>query len=202
MNNTLEKNKVLTENVNEAIPSNDETTEVVNEEIKFVPIKAVDEEGKKIKLTKMERKKLRVMNKLLAHEINGTKAAEMLKISTRQVRNLKRQMLTEGIYGIIHKNHYNKPYNTYEESLRKELAHIYRTKYRGTNFTDFAEIMREQGYDLSRSTVYNILREQHIRSPQRKKKKRKKVETTTTKKTTTKKTTTAKKTTISKTVTE
>lgn len=160
----------------------------------FVPIKAVDEEGKKIKLNKSERKKLRVINKLLSHEINGTKAAQMLKVTTRQVRNLKRQVLDQGIYGIIHKNHYNKPFNTYEESLRKELAHIYRTQYRGTNFTDFAEIMREQGYDLSRSTVYNILREQHIRSPQRKKKKRKKA-TDETKKTTTRKSTAKKVTT-------
>ena len=73
----------------------------------FVPIKAVDAEGKKIKLNKVERRKLRVINKLLAHEINGTKAAAMLKVTTRQVRNLKRQVLDEGIYGIIHKNHYN-----------------------------------------------------------------------------------------------
>ena len=175
------------------IEANESTT---TEPEVFVPIKAIDEEGKKIKLNKIERRKLRVINKLLAHEINGTKAAQMLNVTTRQVRNLKRQVLNEGIYGIIHKNHYNKPYNTYEESLRKELAHIYRTQYRGTNFSDFAEIIREQGYDLSRSTVYNILREQHIRSPQRKKKKRKKVtaETkVTTKKTSSKKTTSSKK---------
>ena len=37
--------------------------------------------------------------------------------------------------------------------------------------------MNDRGYNLSRSTIYNILREQHIRSPQRKKKKRKKVTT-------------------------
>ena len=168
-------------------------TESIEEQKVFKPILAINEEGKRIKLNKVERRKLRVINKLLAGEINGTKAAAMLKVTTRQVRNLKRQVLAEGVYGIIHKNHYNKPYNTYEESLRKEIAHLYRTQYRGTNFSEFAELLNEQGHDLSRSTVYNILREQHIRSPQRKKKRRKKV--TDTVKTTTKSTTRTRKTT-------
>ncbi|HEY8395412.1 MAG TPA: hypothetical protein VIK96_01405, partial [Bacilli bacterium] len=91
-----------------------------------------------------------------------------------QVRNLKRQVLEEGELGVVHKNRFYKPVNTYDESIRKELAHIYRTQYRKTNFTEFARIMQNQGYDLSRSTIYNILRENRIRSPQRKHKKRKK----------------------------
>ena len=42
------------------------------------------------------------------------------------------------------------------------------------NFTEFAKIMQEErGFEQSRSTIYNILREQRIRSPQRKKAKRK-----------------------------
>lgn len=153
-----------------------------------------DQEAKKLKLKRIEKKKLRVINRLIAGEINGPKAAKLLKITTRQVRNLKRQVLDQGEEGVIHKNRYHKPVNTYEETIRKELAHIYRVEFRGTNFTEFAKVMNERGYDLSRSTIYNILREQHIRSPQRKKKKRKKVvdETKaakTTKKASTKKTT-------------
>ena len=132
-------------------------------------------EEKPLKLKKLEKKKLRVINKLIAGEINGTQAAKKLKISTRQVRNLKRQVLNEGEAGVIHKNRYNKPVNTYEETIRNELAHIYRVEFRGTNFTEFAKIMQERGYNLSRSTIYNILRQKHIRSPQRKKKKRKKI---------------------------
>ena len=63
------------------------------------------------------------------------------------------------------------------EELRKEIAHIYRVEFRGTNFTEFARIMQERGYDLSRSTIYNILRENRIRSPQRKRVKKKKTTT-------------------------
>lgn len=132
-------------------------------------------EEKPLKLKRLEKKKLRVINKLIAGEINGPQAAKKLKITTRQVRNLKRQVLQEGEAGVIHKNRYNKPVNTYDEQLRLEIAHIYRVEFRGTNFTEFAKIMQDRGYNVSRSTIYNILRQKHIRSPQRKKKKRKKV---------------------------
>ena len=134
------------------------------------------EEIKALKLKKLEKRKLRVIRKLIAGEINGTEAAKKLKITTRQVRNLKRQVLDTGAEGVIHKNRYHKPANTYEEQVRKELAHIYRVEFRGTNFTIFAIEMQKRGYDMSRSTIYNILRQEHIRSPQRKKHKRKKIE--------------------------
>lgn len=134
------------------------------------------EEIRALKLKKIEKRKLRVIRKLIAGEINGTEAAKKLKLTTRQVRNLKRQVLDTGAEGVIHKNRYHKPSNTYEEATRKELAHIYRVEFRGTNFTNFAIEMQNRGYDMSRSTIYNILRQEHIRSPQRKKHKRKKVE--------------------------
>lgn len=134
----------------------------------------VEEEIKSVKLTKEEKKKLKVIKRLINGEFNGTKAAKMLKVSTRQIRNLKRQVLAEGDAGIIHKNKYNKPANTYDMTIRKSLASIYRKEYKGMNFTEFAKIMQEErGFEQSRSTIYNILREQRIRSPQRKKTKRK-----------------------------
>ena len=130
-----------------------------------------------VKLTRDEKKKLKVIKRLINKEFNGTKAAQMLKVTTRQIRNLKRQVLNEGDAGIIHKNRYNKPANTYDEETRVKIAKLYRKEYRGTNFTEFAKIIQnEDGYVQSRSTIYNILREQHIRSPQRKKHKRVKKE--------------------------
>ena len=67
----------------------------------------LDEKPKK--LSKNEKKKLKIITKLIEGEINGTQAAEKLGITTRQVRNLKRQVLHEGIDGVIHKNKNYKP---------------------------------------------------------------------------------------------
>ena len=141
----------------------------------------LDEQKKKKKLSKIEKKKLRVINRLIAGEINGPKAAQLLKITTRQVRNLKRQVLNEGIEGVVHKNKYNKPINTYEDEIRQQVTSLYRKQYKGVNFSQYAIILKEEhGLDLSRSTVYNMLRKGRIRSPQRKKKKRTKPQTETT----------------------
>lgn len=134
------------------------------------------EEGKPVKkkkLSKIERKKLRVINKLIAGEFNGTVAAKKLGITTRQVRNLKRQVLEEGTEGVIHKNKQYKPYNTYDEEISTFVCKLYRKEYRGTNFSEFARIIQEE-HDItaSRSTIYNFLRRGRIRSPQRKKKKK------------------------------
>jgi hypothetical protein len=131
-------------------------------------------EEKPKKLSRNEKKKLRVITELIEGQINGTQAAEKLGITTRQVRNLKRQVLNEGQEGVIHKNKNYKPYNTYDEEVGVFVCKIYRKSYRGTNFSEFARIIQEEyGVQASRSTIYNFLRKGRIRSPQRKAKKRK-----------------------------
>lgn len=137
------------------------------------PLAFLDEKPTK-KLSKIEKKKLRVIKKLLRGEINGTEAAKKLNITTRQVRNLKRQVLNEGFDGVIHKNKNYKPYNTYDTEISTFVCKLYRREYRGTNFSEFARICQEQyGIEASRSTIYNFLRRGRIRSPQRKTKKKK-----------------------------
>ncbi len=126
------------------------------------------------KLSKIERKKLRVITKLIDGEINGTQAAKKLGITTRQVRNLKRQVLEEGREGVVHKNKNYKPYNTYDTEISTFVCKLYRKEFRGTNFSEFARIVQAQyGVQASRSTIYNFLRRGRIRSPQRKTKKKK-----------------------------
>ena len=140
------------------------------------PVETLEQEKQKKKLSKIEKKKLRVINKLIAGEINGTQAAKKLKLSTRQIRNLKRQVLNEGVDGVIHKNKNYKPYNTYDTEVSTFITKLYRKEYRGTNFSAFARIVQDEyGITASRSTIYNFLRRGRIRSPQRKKKKRKSV---------------------------
>ena len=183
----------------ETIVSNEEQP-VEENEVQNDPLAFFNEKPTK-KLSKIEKRKLRVIKKLLMGEINGTEAAKKLKITTRQVRNLKRQVLNEGYDGVVHKNKNYKPYNTYDTEISTFVCKLYRREYRGTNFSEFARICQEQyGVEASRSTIYNFLRRGRIRSPQRKKKKKTVVvveaaTTTPVKKTATKKTTTKKATT-------
>lgn len=169
-------------------------------------LKKVEYRKRMKKLSKDERKKFRTIEKLLNGEINGTEAAKKLKLSTRQIRNLKRQVNDEGFDGVVHKNKQYKPYNTYDTEISTFVCKLYRREYRGINFSEFARIVQEQyNVEASRSTIYNFLRRGHIRSPQRKTKKRvvkvEEVAEVKPKKPTTKKTTT-KKTTVKKTTTK
>ena len=147
---------------------NSEKVEESNHQIILTPeeIEALFEEKAKHKMSKGEKRKLRVIKKLLLGEINGTEAAKKLDITTRQVRNLKRQVLNEGREGVA--------YNTYDVEISTFVCKLYRREYRGTNFSEFARICQEQyGIEASRSTIYNFLRRGRIRSPQRKIKKKK-----------------------------
>lgn len=155
---------------------NSEKVEESKHQIILTPeeIEALFEEKAKHKMSKGEKRKLRVIKKLLLGEINGTEAAKKLDITTRQVRNLKRQVLNEGREGVVHKNKNYKPYNTYDAEISTFVCKLYRREYRGTNFSEFARICQEQyGIEASRSTIYNFLRRGRIRSPQRKIKKKK-----------------------------
>lgn len=126
----------------------------------------------KKKLTSPERKKLRVINKLISGDINGPEASQKLNLTTRQIRNLKRKVLDEGNEGIIHKNKNYKPYNTYDSEISQFVCKLYRKEYRGTNFSEFARIVQSVHHiEASRSTIYNFLRRGRIRSPQRKNRK-------------------------------
>lgn len=193
-------------NTNQTLNNTDITTETAN--VTPNSTAPIVEEKPKRKLSKGERKKLRVIKKLLLGEINGTEAAKKLGITTRQVRNLKRQVINEGTEGVVHKNKNYKPYNTYDNEISTFVCKLYRREYRGTNFSEFARICQEQyGIDASRSTIYNFLRRGRIRSPQRKTKKKKnvllveetsQVVTKTTKKTVAKKTTKVKATSTTK----
>ena len=81
-----------------------ENTNLQSQQLNTEQTPVVEEKKPRKKLSKIERKKMRVITKLIEGEINGTEAAKKLGITTRQVRNLKRQVLNEGVDGVIHKN--------------------------------------------------------------------------------------------------
>ena len=136
-----------------------ENTNLQNQANTAVNTPVVEEKKPKKKLSKIERKKMRIITKLIDGEINGTEAAKKLGITTRQVRNLKRQVLNEGVDGVIHKNKQYKPYNTYDQELSTFVCKLYRKEYRGTNFSEYARIIQDTyGITASRSTIYNLCR--------------------------------------------
>lgn len=121
-----------------------------------------------VRLTAAERKKGRIVRKALRGEINGPKAGQMLGLTSREIRNLKRSLKRDGDYGITHKNHYHQPANTVPADIKEEIVRLYKKEYKTLNFSEFAAILEEKGYEVSRSSIYNFLTKKRIKSPQRK----------------------------------
>ena len=75
-----------------------ENTTLQSQQLNTTETQVAEEKKPKKKLSKIERKKIRIITKLIEGEINGTEAAKKLGITTRQVRNLKRQVLNKQIF--------------------------------------------------------------------------------------------------------
>jgi transposase len=70
-----------------------------------------------------------VLGKLVAELINGTQAAEILQLSTRQVRRLKKRFVKKGIKGILHGNRGKISNQAVPETERKTIVKIIKATY-------------------------------------------------------------------------
>jgi transposase len=122
-------------------------------------------------MTDKEMARLVVAERLIAGEITIKGAAEVLGISTRQTKRIKKKVRISGPGATVHGNRKRKPINAVDKYVKDLVVELKREKYTGTNFSHFAELIAEKEYiDLSRPTVHRILRSAGIVSPKRKKK--------------------------------
>ncbi|MFC2145547.1 ISNCY family transposase, partial [Actinomycetota bacterium] len=94
-----------------------------------------------------------------------------LRLSTRQVKRIKKKVRINGPVATVHGNRKRKPANAVAGNVKDLVVELKREKYTGTNFSHFAELIAEKEYiDLSRPTVHRILAGAGIVSPKKKKK--------------------------------
>ena len=92
-----------------------------------------------------ERDSLResTLTKLVAKLINGTQAAEILQLSTRQVRRLRKRFVKKGVKGILHRSRGMTSTNAVPENTRKEIVKIIQGNYPDFGPTLAAEKLSE-----------------------------------------------------------
>lgn len=94
-------------------------------------------------MSKKERNQEWVFGMLLAGEIKQTEAAELLELTTRQVRRKFKRFITEGVVGLIHRSK-NKPGNRKTEQTKiKKILELLTTIYVGFGPTLAAEKLLE-----------------------------------------------------------
>jgi len=112
-----------------------------------------------LSMTQEERNKLYVARCLLDKKITIEEGAELLHLSERQVKRLKKGVREQGDAFVIHKNRGRKPVHALSHEVKERVVNLKRSeKYSQANFSHFQELLEEhESIHLSKSSVYRIL---------------------------------------------
>jgi transposase len=95
-------------------------------------------------------------------------AAEVLGLSERQVRRLRRAVEERGARGVMHGNTGRAPAQRISEAVREQVIDLRRTKYAGFSDQHFTEKLCEvEELRISRASVQRLLRAAGIGPPRR-----------------------------------
>lgn len=123
-------------------------------------------------MTQKERNKLYIARCLIDGKMTISEAAEVLGLSERQVKRIKKGVKENGEAFVIHKNRGRKPSHAIADETKDLVANIKNSsKYLKSNFSHFKELLEEhESIKLSQSSVYRILSSNGITSPKKHKK--------------------------------
>lgn len=126
---------------------------------------------KYITMSKKEVKKYDIIKKVIDKEINSSEASRLLNLTARQIRRLKAKVDQFGIKGLIHGNRGRTSNRKTPESKRKKIINLI-----DKNYHDFGPLLATEKLNeihkirISESTARNIMIEEKIWKPRRKKK--------------------------------
>jgi len=119
-------------------------------------------------MSRRDWKRVDAVERIGAGRLTSREAAEVLGLSTRQVRRLRRAVERRGAAGVLHGNQGREPSNRVTEELRGRIVELRREKYAGFNDQHFTEKLCEvEGVQVSRPSVQRMLRAAGIGPPRR-----------------------------------
>lgn len=113
-----------------------------------------------------------IIHRLLRKEINGTKAAELLKLSVRQTKRLKAKVKREGPKGLIHGNRGRPSHNQTPPTEKEKIIHLLHKHYYDFK-PGFATEKLQEEHKISRDpkTIRQIMIDERLWQPKTKKEK-------------------------------
>jgi len=119
-------------------------------------------------MSRRDWKRMDALERIGTGRLTSGEAAEVLGLSTRQVRRLRRALERHGAAGVLHGNQGREPSNRVTEDLRGRIVEFRRKKYDGFNDQHFTEKLCEvEGLKISRASVQRMLRAAGIGAPRR-----------------------------------
>jgi len=113
-------------------------------------------------------KRLDVVERVARGGLTSREAAQVVGLSVRQLRRVRRAVEKHGRQGVIHGNTGRAPKHRVSPEVRSEIVKLRSVKYAGFNDQHFTEKLCEvEGVKISRVSVRRVLREAGIGSPRR-----------------------------------
>ena len=126
-----------------------------------------------MELNQKELQRIKVIENAVEGRIPVAKAGELLGLSERQVKRLKRRYQATTVEWVRHGNIGRRRAWALKQRVRRKIVNLARTKYAGFNDTHLCEkLAEEEGVIVSRETVRRVLRGAGIASPQKRRAKK------------------------------
>lgn len=124
-----------------------------------------------ITMSAKELDRFQIIKKLIGKHINGTEAASLLRLSVRQVKRLKANMINFGAKGLIHGSRGQKSHNQIKEKEKKKIVRLLRKHYHDFKPTFANEKLSENhGINRDPKTIRQIMIDEGLWKPRKKKK--------------------------------
>jgi len=125
-------------------------------------------------MSQKELTRLHVIQCAVEGKCTVRQAAERLTLSTRRIKQLKKEFTLRGASAVIHGNANRSSPKKLSDTVAQEIIGIYSKDFTDCNFTHFQEILSDRfGREISYSTLYRLLKSGGLKSPKSRRGKRK-----------------------------
>ena len=117
-------------------------------------------------LSQKELQKVTVISACIKGDLACARAAELLCLSVRQIKRLKKRMREEGEAALAHANRGRPSHRRLPDAVRSKIVQLARGPYAGFNDHHLCEkLVEREGFSLSRETLRRLLRHNGLDSP-------------------------------------
>jgi len=119
-------------------------------------------------LSQKELQRVAVISACIKGEVACARAAELLCLSVRQIKRLKKRLREDGEAALAHASRGRPSPRRLPVRMRDRILHLARTRYVGFNDHHLCEKLREvEGCSLGRETLRRLLRQNGLGSPKK-----------------------------------
>ena len=119
-------------------------------------------------LSQKELQRVSVLSTCIKGDLACASAAELLGLSVRQIKRLKKRLREDGEAALAHANRGRPSPRRLPDKTRQTVLHLARSKYTGFNDHHLCEKLNErEGLHLSRETLRRLLRKEGRGSPRK-----------------------------------